>query len=798
MAATPESMLRIVTTGLQDTNRLNPVIGKPTLRFYRAVYRPRTRWASQWRRVEFDNLADFGKYATVTIPILGELISRAILVVELPDITTQQVAAGAAAYAIDPSSTIIGPYWSWTNSIGHVLCSEVTFTIGDTRIDRLDSRLLEVIDEQTQPVEHFDTTNVLIGRDPATYSQFAYQKPTAQPQTVQVVLPFWWNRGPGPQVLPIQALAKDKVQIHVAFPPIQSCVYTDARVNPRNPGPEATQAGPMPIMTGSVFYRTDPSGVPIYDMIRDPNPTGLADLSGMFHVSGLLLDSNYTVSGSILKGQTMQPIGSADWHFTDAYWIIEYISVDERVAAAFRNADLQLPIEQHVAIPPISTGGSASVRIPIDQGGLVRDITWVAQRAEATNYNAYFLFSRDLAYSDAIPAAIPWWPDIGVQDWDFDDGYSRPAFCDRLTDPIDHATIWFQGQRRFELDTPSVFRSFLPALNCGRTPMIDRFIYRYEFGFWSSGGLADAWKMAKDEIRGFSNWDKIEKKELELVLNRSTCAPIWTPDTSYPVSPINFRPYTYNVAQYTSVLLNFPNATEAFYVEMWGGTPNVSTGGKGAYIAGILDYQQVVRIPGFIRLYVRLVVGGSASLVAKTNTGYVWIAVVGGGGAGSSSSNRGGDAGSVVATGTRGDGVQTHDASGGYGGAGGGRIGADGSNNIPGPGLPDGLQIPATDAWVLSIKNAGGKTYPYAGGDGYYGGGSGLVSGGGGGSYITSYFTNVTTIHPADYVQSQTGVVKLTPLKSVAPVNPSFNIYSWLTTYNMLRIVGGRGTLLFQ
>lgn len=902
MAATPESMLRIVTSGLQDTNRLNPIVGQPTLRFYSSVYRPRTRWASQWRRVEFDNLADFGKKATVTIPILGELISRAILVVELPDIYSQQVAAGKAACAIDPSSTIIGPYWSWTNSIGHALCSEVTFTIGDQLIDRLDSRLLEVIDEQTQPVEHFDTTNLLIGRDPAAYSQFAYQKPTAQPQTVQIVLPFWWNRGPGPQILPIQALAHDRVQIDVTFPAIQSCIYTDARVNPKNPGPESTQAGPMPIMNGSTFYRTDPSGVPIYDMIRDPSAsvaTGLLDLSGMFNVTGLVLDSRNTVLGSVLPGSTMSPIGSRDWHFTDAYWIFEYISVDDRVAAAFRNADLQLPIEQHIAVPPVSTGGSTSVRIPIDQGGLVRDITWVAQRAEATNYNAYFLCSRDLAESGALPPQIPWWPDIGIQDWNFDDGYSRPAFCDHLTDPIDHATIWFQGQRRFELDTPSVFRSFIPALNCGRTPMINRFIYRYDFGFWSSGGLAEAWRMAKDEVRGFSNWDKIEKKELELVINRDTCSPNWAINTAY-------SPAQYSVAQYASVLLNFPDSTEAFQVEMWGGTPG-TYGGKGAYIAGILNYQQVVRIPGFVKLYVRLVVGGSAALVAQTNTGYVWIAVVGGGGAGADSIYRGGDAGSVVETGTRSDGVRSHalttipidlsstlypvryqgsysnnlttisisgaetelpfafspsegtddrsyvfniqlidshgtastltytvlwqetapdvqttdvsyaiastttygvvlstSATNGYitvspygtlGGAGGGR---DGTDYPPDAGRSDGAQIPSTKAWVLSTNSAGGKSQTYAGGDGYYGGGSGTAGGGGGGSYISSYFTQITAEHPASYVQKITGTVILTPLKSVANVNPSFNIYTWLTTYNMLRIVGGRGTLMFQ
>lgn len=85
MASTPASMFHIVTTGLQDLERLNPPKGKPTVQFYRSVFMKRTRWASQWRRVDFDNLADFGRKATVTLPQLGELISRVILVVDLPD-----------------------------------------------------------------------------------------------------------------------------------------------------------------------------------------------------------------------------------------------------------------------------------------------------------------------------------------------------------------------------------------------------------------------------------------------------------------------------------------------------------------------------------------------------------------------------------------------------------------------------------------------------------------------------------------------------------------------------------------
>jgi len=88
MASTPATMLKIVSSGLEDISRLNPIEGQPIS--FKTVIRQRTRWASQWRRVEFDNIADFGRTATVTLPILGELITRAVLVVVLPDIVAPQ------------------------------------------------------------------------------------------------------------------------------------------------------------------------------------------------------------------------------------------------------------------------------------------------------------------------------------------------------------------------------------------------------------------------------------------------------------------------------------------------------------------------------------------------------------------------------------------------------------------------------------------------------------------------------------------------------------------------------------
>jgi len=903
MASTPASMFHIVTTGLQDLERLNPPKGKPTVQFYRSVFMKRTRWASQWRRVDFDNLADFGRKATVTLPQLGELISRVILVVDLPDIFTVQRQAYLAS--LPPFGAIqdpmLGPFWNWTNGLGNALCSTMELTIGDQVVDRLDSRLMEILDEQTQPVEHFDSTNILIYRNPSNYNDplTSYIPPSdKQPITLEIIPPFWFNRGPGPQAFPIQALAKDKVQITVDFRPVQQCVYTDARIDSRNPPLSANQGvGPIPNIAGCGFFkRNDGEGVPISNMSK--------------LINAFSEPPSNTFNGSLLSDITMP----SAYHFQDAYWIVEYISLEDREASAFRQADLQIPIEQHVAVPPVETGGASSLRIALNEVGLVRDLTWVCQRVEADGYNAYFLFSRDLAPSGATGSYIPWWPDAVIPNWDYGDGIIQPAFMTRNSDPLTAATLWYRGARRFDNEAPSFFRALVPAQNCKRAPLIDRYIYRYDFGFWPTGGIANALTAPVDQVRGFSNWDKVTKKELELMVdNGGSCsADSWIPDPDQ--SAVTFTEAT----PLSEFVANFSSTTQAFQVTLLG-SGDAANQGAGASVVGIFNYQQIRRLPNFRNVIARVVPGGSAALAIQTFDGtafgYQWLAVAGSGGDGSPSYS-GGNASSAVAVAQQGGGGPlTHDASygsiptlysnyiigyttlnangfssptytvttggtitgwriltslpfstaianyiyingvqtqgpfigpgsgpnpiqwytvtlaapltvnagdliyishtqlGGFfyisamngpsgiaeitvngvgvtlGGGGGGRL------STLGVGQPDGQRMEVTEAFVMSTQQTGGSTWGVQGGDGYTGGGSGFLAGGGGGSYVSRFMTQVTT---EDGTNDGPASILVQPLVSVPAPKLNYNIYAWLTTYNILRITGGRGALLFS
>jgi len=592
------------------------------------------------------------------------MITRATLVVELP---------------IDISSGV------WTNSVGHAICSQITMLIGGAIIDTLDSRLLEVLDEQTQSVEHFDTTNALIGRNPNNFGESPMQ-----PARVAVIPPFWWNRGIGPQALPLSALAKDRVQIQVAFRPIQ----------------------------------------------------------------GLLIPSQ-----------------SLSAHFRDVYWIVEYVTFEDRESAAFRLADLTIPIEQHIAVPVHRATGS-SVRIPLPQGGLVRDMTWVLQRPEAAALNAYFMFGRDCI--DASGAIL--WPNVQIPGgWDYGNGIYYPT--NHGNDPITGAALYYHGVQRFDHEGPSIFRSLIPALNCARTPIVNRYIYRYDFGFWPTGGLAD--ELCRDEIRGAANWDLIQKRELVLDINRTGLpTPPWV--------PLQGRTYT----ALGDLTADFPDAS-GFSVMLSGACPNSDStmNGLGATLQCTIDCAHLRRLPGFRRLLVRPVINGSASLVADCGSVFVWLAVAGAGGYGTTGFVGGNAAAAFEISFQGGGGGQTHDASGDSGGGGGGKIGT------PRPGMPDGGFLTNDVACVYMLQSNGGSTNSCAGGDGYFGGGSGSRSGGGGGGYISSLVSAVTTVGGVNRGPSS---VVVTPLKRAATVIPEFDVYVWLTRLNLLRIASGRGGLMFS
>lgn len=412
MASTVAQLLRRVTSGLADEGLFAP-LGQPDPAQFVSVVRKSARWAAQWVEVGFEGTPNFGGRASATLPRKAEFVSAVVLVVTLPDIAGPQLAAAAAAAAatgLAPEEALVGPRFGWTNSVGHALIEFVELEIGGVVVERLDGRLLEVLDELYEPLEGLRAKNALIARAPSGFGPTTWGW-SGGPLTVHVPLPFWFcTNAPGgggsyEQALPLDALNADFVRVHVTLRPVEALYYTDARADPRMAGYRSAAQdgapGSMPPLQGARFLRRAMEadrGLPLSP------PYGL--LPGVDDFLAERTLAPVTPVAGVAMPSRLQVV--------DAHLLVEYVSVEMEEAARLRRGDLSYVITQHVALGPLDTGGAREVRLPLPQGGLVKELLWVLQRPEAPAlYNAHFLFTRDLVRPFAAgPAShAPWWPD---------------------------------------------------------------------------------------------------------------------------------------------------------------------------------------------------------------------------------------------------------------------------------------------------------------------------------------------------------------------------------------------------
>lgn len=501
------SLLSVVSNGVQDTRLLTPK-GQPNINNYVKVFKKTTRWAAQWIRVDFDGSPDLGKKNTCTIPRKGELLSQVTLVVTMPDIaTTQQNARNACT----PETPFIGPTFGWTNNLGHALINLVEFDIGGVNVDQFDGRFMEIYDELYESNESVRAKNRMLNRIPNGFTSSSIGNKSGAPTTCYVPIPLWFSQTQC--ALPLDALSADAVQLHISLRPINELFYTDARIDPRNPLPlsstsQTTTATPP--ITGAQFYRANPSSnTIIYKTTQN--------------------QQNQGISGEVIPDIQMP----ARLQIQDAYLLCEYISLEEYEALLLRSAMLEYRVEQHYIVPPHYTQSSPNVRFTLPYSNPVKDIQWVCQNPLVSNYNAWFLFTRDMYAATTFPDEwwkMPWFPDAVLSESD----EALPAFRDAYSEPLLGVELTFANVKRFShMESPSLFRSLLPIIHYRKAPLFNRYIYTFPFGL-APGASDDKSLGAPCLPRGFANFDKLPKKELSLTMAKDNAS-------NYP----NLIVYTY-------------------------------------------------------------------------------------------------------------------------------------------------------------------------------------------------------------------------------------------------------------
>lgn len=465
------TLLRTLTSGLQD-ERLKYAV-QPNPAMFTKVFVRAGRFTSQWVRLDFNQLPTFGTSATVDLIRKGHFITRLFLVSSLPDIATAQAAA-----QVEAGTAQVAPKFAYTNDVGHALVANAEMTISGTIVDRLNSQLLEAIDEFGTSLEKVPAVDRLIGRMDTGYSPTTGLGAMDPNPTVTVPLPFWFARGDSGCALPIDAMGSDLVQLRITFRSFNGLFYTDSRnTAPVNPLIDGSALWPL---VGSTLYKADPGGsvVPGLDPLN-PSSTWSP------------LTAKMPSSPALTLGET--------------YILAEYIYVDRPEANKFRMADLQIPVVQHYTIEPFDSQTLPEVQIPIRVPNPTKTMYIYPRRYEVAAYNAHFLATRDL--SGAGYPLAPWWPNAVGLGGQVAPLRLIPAFALQDSEPIAAMTFAYEANfARWATQSPALFRSVVPGPSFTKSPWINRYLYAIPFGLNSPPTVP----------LGEANLDKLRRAELRL------------------------------------------------------------------------------------------------------------------------------------------------------------------------------------------------------------------------------------------------------------------------------------------
>ena len=481
------SLLKVISTGVQD-ERLH---FSETLYPFQKIWLKTARFTTKWHRLDFYNPATFGNTSYCALPRKGHLITRLYLVATMPDIYTTQLQALQQLRSSTPAATQVFPRFGWTNSLGHALVSQLTLDIAASRVETLDSRLLEILDEFNTPLEKVPGMNDLICRKDSGFTETSFGWPVpssalrtsipTQPsaslaptrQRVVVPLPFWFARGDAGSALPIDAMTMDEVRVGITFRGLNGLYYTPTQV----PNAATADGASLYPITNSLFYPADP--------VQTPNQQPIANQNGKIQMPPLQLG--------------------------DCYLMAEYVYLDQNEANRFRLADLQVPIVQHYQVNPFDSRGLMNARIPLNIPNPTRDLFFMCNPIMASSYNAHFLATNTLTgTANSLPTttAIPWWPDASGLSSATISSYLRPAFALSDGEPVSGYELDYQGSLvRFRTEGPALFRSIVPSMEQRKSPWVNRYYYNIPMGI--ENGLTPF-----SRPQGEANLDKITNRDL--------------------------------------------------------------------------------------------------------------------------------------------------------------------------------------------------------------------------------------------------------------------------------------------
>jgi hypothetical protein len=324
---------------------------------------------------------------------------------------------------------------------------------------------------------------------------------------VIVPLPFWFCKGDLASALPVDGLYVDDVKVTIKFRGVNGLYYTPSFVD--TDSLRVPNVNGMPTLTGAPLYKYDTNGVAIPGLVPGQPNAKVSKVVGASMPDSLVLG--------------------------DSYLLVEYVYLDKPEANRFRQAEFTMPILQHYSFDPVYTKGQPLVQIPLRVPNPTRHMFFMCQRTDATNYNAYFLATRDLSGSSMVSA--PWWPNASGLNMETYEPLV-PGFSTRDSDPVKSLAVLYEGKFvRFSTENTALYRSILPSLEMRKSPFVNRYYYCLPFCL-QSGTYPGSVPL------GHANLDRIPTINLNLELQSSNMA-----KTVIPQYIVYVWTETYNVVK---------------------------------------------------------------------------------------------------------------------------------------------------------------------------------------------------------------------------------------------------------
>jgi hypothetical protein len=195
----------------------------PQFSLFSYSYHQIAPYAKNTAIISFNEVVDWGKTLTATVPYGGDLFNTVLLYFRLPPLTLPE------------GSNFIG----YTNAIGYAMIDTVQIRIGEVVIDTHPGRYMEMKDyletnvdkkeARYKSVGRYDTVNVL-------------SQNSLGPQDIYVPLQFWFTKKLFSSI-PMITLQGQPVKITVKLKPFLKCVTYDGIVPPVQ----------IPLMDGNII-----------------------------------------------------------------------------------------------------------------------------------------------------------------------------------------------------------------------------------------------------------------------------------------------------------------------------------------------------------------------------------------------------------------------------------------------------------------------------------------------------------------------------------------------------------------